>query len=270
MIASAPNTARNIGICGNGYPVPHRPWKKERHRIEVVRLLMEAYPQSIGIPLHHDGGGACGGKGDTPLIMAARTFKGGMEEEGDGGDFLLDMMNLENGPMGMQVPIPPAVMPQQNVMQQNVMGGGNAEAQEVGLNDAVNVPEAAEVVANEEEVEIGEEEADYEADLASGDDDPKPAAGAGDVTSETVVQENAVPAPEVDDNDQGQLNNDHDNEEDFNPDIEVVRTMIETATRTNNLLAFELSNDDGDTPLHMGKYFSTVQYLDSILSLFHF
>lgn len=249
-------------------------------------MLIEAYPESMGIPIildsekYYGGENASGGKGDTPFIMAVRTFKGGNEEEEDGEDFNLDLMNLENGPMAMQPPVQqPVVQPQaqqhgmpQPVAQQPVMENENDGVEGVNPNEVENVPEAAEAVVNEQVAEIGEEEADYEADLSSEGDNSKPKVDAGeDAASAIAVEENGVPAPEVDGNDQAleePNNNNNNNEEEPNLDLEVVRIMIETATRTNKLSALQRSNDDGDTPLHMGKCISPLTTYYSNLSLF--
>ena len=77
-----------------------RAWKSESHRIEAVRMLLDAYPQGMGVPCNSDPDVEdenlptvlFGGGGETPLIMAVRTFKGeGLDEEDE--DFNMDVLN---------------------------------------------------------------------------------------------------------------------------------------------------------------------------------
>jgi ankyrin repeat protein len=222
-----------------------RSWQTEHHRVEVVRMLTDAYPEGMAVACNHDKDtekrkqegdfdieGAMGGGGDTPFIMACRTFKGGiLGEEDDDEDFNMNVMNMEgNEPAGDAM-------------------NDDADAAAAALNDN----EA--VVA-----EAGEEEVDYEADLPdkeitneNDDLDKKPASVESVSTDENPVEDNEESDVRHDNVQPLALGGNNEEEEELNQNdpLGAIITMIAASRRINDLTALLTANDDGDTPLHM-------------------
>jgi ankyrin repeat protein len=228
--------------CASEYPVisgsrgkirQSRAWKSESHRVEVVRMLLDAYPQGMGVACNSDPEvkdedlpkELLGGGGETPLIMAVRTFKGGGPEEDEEEDFNMDMMNLDavGGPNNNAAA--GAVAGGGNI------GGGNVMMNAGPINDApadVNIAAAPnENVANS----VAEEDAEYEMGLPS-------------------VERNDGPVEDNANNQVPQAPQDNINEGEQIEDLELIRILIRTATRINDFSAFSRTNDDGDTSLH--------------------
>jgi len=224
-----------LGGMYRGCMRPFRPWKLESHRVDVIRMLVDVYPEGLGVQCNHDDDEddeesskfLVVGGGDTPLIMAVRTLKGGLPgEDEEDADFNMDIMNLEGGDAAMA-------------------GGVNGEEGNVnnaGVGDNVpsdNGPEEAGPAV------IDEEEADYEADF--------PTCGEDIQSADTNLVEIAAPAAETNiDNNPPELPGQPEQEQP-NHDLEAIRIMIQ-ASRQHTLEDNDpllISNDDEDTPLHM-------------------
>lgn len=217
---------------------PFRPWKLESHRVDVIRMLINIYPEGVGVKCNHDNDEddeastkfCVIGGGDTPLMMAVRTLKGGLPgEDEEDADFNMDIMNLG------------AVHP-------GMAGGVNGE--EGNANNAA----AGDNVPNENGTEeagpavIDEEEADYEADFTNCDNNVQS-------TDTNLVEITAAAAENDIDNPPelpGQEPAIHE-QEPPNEDLEAIRIMIQ-ASRQQTIGDDDpllISNDDEDTPLHM-------------------
>jgi ankyrin repeat protein len=204
-----------------------RPWKSEGQRVSVVRRLIGVYAEGMEIQCQQDG--------DTPLIIAARTFQGGGEEDGEDED--LNDVWLMGG--GIDAVVQPPAVAENN-------DNNNGEDAEMDSQTQNEVP--------------GEEEADYEADLRGwvmkrDDLGEKPAAiqGRAEVNA---VQENAT-----------QQQHENDPPIENNPeDLEVIRIMISAARNTNSSNdPFLISNLDGDTPLHAATRIGAARRLVTLL-----
>jgi ankyrin repeat protein len=232
-----------------------RPWKKEAHRLAVVTALTDVYPEGMAVACNHDEEAfesvdwnnsktGIGGGGDTPFIIAVRTFKSQVGDDDDDEDFNMNMMNMEGGGNGNELAPPPGFM-----------GGFNHE----------NPAEAA-AAPNENEnavEETGEEDADYEADLPAKEDvgktsDEKPPADAG--SSEPPAEQNGN-----NNNDQPPVGNNQEEEPDPEDPLESIRIMVAAARRNDDFASFLTANDDGDTPMHMATRIGVNRRLVSVL-----